>query len=251
MAFALEWDKSGERLYETGLDRGVLYAYDPTVTETPTGSTVAFQYDNGVAWNGLTGFNVAADGGETNDIYADNIKYLSLRSAENFKFTLEAYTYPDEFAQYNGEKTFGNGTLSALDALIIGQQTRKTFGFCCRTKIGDDVVGDDAGYIIHCCYGCTIDPSDADYQTTNDSPEAITFSWEVSTIPVAVTITGATGLKPTAHVKIRVTKAMLQDSTIKGKIEAIEEILYGTTGTSAKAAAMPLPSSLYTLLSAA
>ena len=194
---ALVWDQSSERLYETGVDRGVLYP----VTNNA--------YGTGVAWNGLTAVNESPSGAEPSDIYADNIKYLTLRSAETFGATIEAYTYPDEFAECDGSATVATG-------VTIGQQTRKSFGLCYRTLVGNDTDGQDHGYKLHLIYGCTASPSEKSYQTVNDSPEAITFSWEVSTTPVNVA-----GHKPTAQLIVDSTKVD------KAKLDTLEAQLYG------------------------
>lgn len=198
----LVWDQTAERLYETGVDRGVLYP-----------QTTGGAYGKGVAWNGLTAVNESPSGAEASDLYADNIKYLSLRSAETFGATIEAYTYPDEFAECDGSASIATG-------VTIGQQARKAFGFCYRTLVGNDVENNDHGYKIHLIYGCTASPSEKGYQTVNDSPEAITFSWEVTTTPVNVT-----GFKPTASLVIDSTKFTDANSA---KLTAIEGALYGT-----------------------
>ncbi len=198
----LVWDKTGERLYETGVDRGVVYPVQ-------TGGT----YTKGVAWNGLTAVTESPSGAEASPIYADNIKYLNLMSAEEFGATIEAYTYPDEFAECDGSAEIAEGVL-------IGQQARKTFGLCYRTVLGNDVDSNDYGYKLHLIYGALAAPSEKGYATINDSPEAITFSWEVSTTPVNVK-----GFKPTACVTIDSTK------TDSGKLAALEDILYGKDPT--------------------
>lgn len=215
-ANALVWDKVGERQYETGTDHGVLYVYDSTNQ----------QYGTGVAWSGLIGVDEKPSGAEPNNKYADNIKYLVLRSAEDFKAAISAYTYPDEFEECDGSAELAPG-------LFVGQQTRKTFGFSYRTKLGNDVDGDSAGYILHLVYGATASPSQRSYKTINENPEPIEFSWEVETTPVAVT-----GKKPTAHIRINSLKA---DST---KLAALEAILYG--GESAPR--LPLPDEVKTKL---
>lgn len=192
------WDQTGERLFETGVDHGVLYPIQ-------TGGL----YSKGVAWNGLTAVNESPSGAEATDLYADNIKYLSMRSAETFGATVEAYTYPDEFAECDGSATLAEG-------VTIGQQARKIFGLSYRTLVGNDVDGQDHGYKLHLIYGASASPSERAYATVNDSPEAITFSWELSTTPVNVT-----GFKPTACVTIDSTKA---DPTC---LKKLEDILYG------------------------
>lgn len=198
--FALQWDKSGERLLEYGVDRGVLYVQKANGT-----------YDKGVVWNGLTAVTENPEGAEPNDIYADNIKYASLRSAETFGATIEAYMFPDEFYECDGAKSVATG-------VYIGQQSRKPFGFCYRTLVGNDTATDaDDGYKIHIIYNATASPSDKNYETVNDSPDAITLSWEIDTTPVPVT-----GAKPTATIVIDSTKC---DAT---KLKTLEEKLYGT-----------------------
>lgn len=219
----LVWDKTGERFYETGVSQGVLY---PQVSGT---------YPLGVAWNGLSNITESPSGAEASPIYADNIKYLSLMSAEEFGATVEAYTYPDEFAECDG-------SASIADGVNIGQQTRKTFGLCYKTVLGNDVDGNDHGYKLHIIYGCTASPSEKSYATINDSPEAITFSWEVTTTPVSVT-----GFKPTACITIDSTKAD------KLKLQALEEILYGKDPSSPElddgvAPRLPLPDEIATLM---
>lgn len=213
----LVWDNTGERFYETGVDRGVLYPLSE-----------AGKYEKGVAWNGLTAVTESPSGAEPTALYADNIKYLSLMSTEEFGATIEAYTYPDEFAQCDGSADLVAG-------VTLGQQARKTFGLCYRTKIGNDTEGDDHGYKLHLLYGCQASPSEKGYQTINDSPEAITFSWEVTTTPVNVD-----GFKPTACVTIDSRKAD------KAKLEALEKILYG--GDDLAEPRMPMPSELATLM---
>lgn len=217
------WDKTGERLYETGVKNGVLYLQSEGV------------YNNGVAWNGLTAVTESPSGAEATALYADDMKYLNLYSAEEFGATIEAYTYPDEFAECDGSKEL-------VDGVMIGQQTRKSFGLCYRTVIGNDTDGEAHGYKLHIIYGAMASPSEKAYATINDSPEAITFSWEVTTTPVNVT-----GAKPTASVVIDSTKA---DPT---KLAALEVILYGkdpTTqdGNDGVAPRLPLPDELKTLM---
>ncbi len=217
----LVWDKTGERYYETGVKNGVLYI--------PTEGV----YSKGVAWNGLTAVTESPSGAEATALYADDMKYLSLYSAEEFGATIEAYTYPDEFAQCDGSAELTKG-------VSIGQQTRKTFGLCYRTTIGNDTDGNDHGYKLHMIYGCMASPSEKAYATINDSPEAITFSWEVTTTPVSVA-----GFKPTASITIDSTKA---DPT---KLAALEDILYGKDGEPGSEARLPLPDEIKTLMSAA
>ena len=213
---ALVWDKIGEHIYETGVDRGVLY---------PQANG---KYPNGVAWNGLTGVTESPSGADATDMYADNQKYLSLRAAETFGATIEAYTYPDEFAECDGSAALADG-------VKIGQQNRKTFGFSYRTLIGNDTEGTDRGYIIHLVYGATASPSSKTRSSVNESPEAVTFSWEISTTPVNVT-----GFKPTATIEIDSTKISAK------ALKAIEAKLYGdeTSGTPQ----LPLPDEIKQLV---
>lgn len=218
----LVWDKTGEHLYETGVDHGVLYFPDQTGA-----------YKNGVAWNGLISVSESPSGAEATGQYADNIKYLNLISAEEFGATIEAYTYPEEFEACNGNKELVDNT-----GVYVGQQSRSVFGFCYRTMIGNDTDGQDHGYKLHLVYGCQVSPSEKAYQTINDSPEALTFSWELSTTPVNVT-----GKKPTALLVIDSTKI---DSTKLAKIEAK---LYGDETSTG--AVLPTPDDIAEILSAA
>lgn len=199
---ALEWDKSGEHYYENGVDHGVLYVKKADGTG----------YENGVAWNGLTAVTESPEGAEVSAVYADNIKYLNLMSAEEFNATIEAYTYPDEFGVCDGSVEPEGAT-----GLRIGQQTRRAFAFSYRTKIGNDAT-QDLGHKLHVVYGALAAPSERAYETINDSPEAMTFSWEISTVPVEV----GGGLKPTAHIEIDSRTA---DAT---KLGLVESALYGT-----------------------
>ena len=207
--FAIQWDQDGERLYETGTDRGVLYP------DAPAANSEGHAHDGAVAWNGLTGFTESPEGAEANPIYADNMKYLNLRSAEDYGCNISAYTYPEEFEECNGRK-------KGADGVYLGQQPRKPFGFCCRTLIGNDVEGDQHGYKLHLVYGCSASPSEQAYQTVNDSPEAIEFSWDIDTIP---NVNVPTGMKPCACLTIDSTKT---DAT---KLAALEAILYGSGAT--------------------
>lgn len=225
----LSWDATGARLYETGVSNGVLYPYNSTAD--PEKGEHA--YGPGVAWNGLTAYTESPEGAESNPIYADNIKYLNLRSAEDFGFTLEAYTYPDEFAECNGE-------LQVVPGLFAHAQPRTTFGFSCRTIEGNDTKLDQYAEKIHLVYGCTAAPSERAYQTVNDSPEAITFSWEIDTVPESI---GSYG-KPTAQLTIdlglikRMTNATAKAKALAG-VKTLEEALYGTAQ---KDPYLPLPS---------
>ena len=214
----LTWDNTGERIFETGVKQGVLY---PIQSDG--------KYTKGVAWNGLTAVTESPSGAEATALYADDIKYLNLLSNEEFGATIEAYTYPDEFAECDGSAELATG-------VMIGQQKRKTFGLCYRTTIGNDVEGNDYGYKLHLVYGCLAAPSEKGYSTINDNPDAITFSWEVSTTPVNVE-----GFKPTSQITIDSTKA---DPT---KLAALEAVLYGGAETEAK---LPLPDEVAALMSA-
>jgi hypothetical protein len=215
----LVWDETGERFYETGVKQGVLYPQ-------AEGGT----YPKGVAWNGLTAVTESPSGAEANPLYADDIKYLNLMSAEDFGATVEAYTYPDEFAACDGSADIAPG-------ITIGQQKRKAFGMAYRTAIGNDVDGTDHGYKIHLIYGAMAAPSERAYATINDSPEAITFSWELTTTPVNVT-----GFKPTAHLEINSTKVDAE------KLAALEAVLYGTESEEAR---LPLPDEIVELVGVA
>ena len=217
----LVWDKTGDRLYETGVKNGVLYI--------PTAGV----YSKGVAWNGLTAVTESPSGAEATALYADDTKYLSLMSAEEFGATIEAYTYPDEFAACDGSAELADG-------VMIGQQKRSTFGLCYKTTIGNDTEGNDHGYKLHIIYGAQAKPSERAYSTINDSPEAITFSWEITTTPVNVT-----GAKPTASLVIDSTKAD------PSKLAALEDILYGKDGEPGNEARLPLPDEIKTLMTAA
>lgn len=213
----LTWDDVGERRYETGVDHGVLYI--PNVSGV---------YDNGVAWNGLTTVTEKPSGADSNAQFADNIKYLNLLSAEDFGATLEAFTYPDEFAQFDGLQQPSPG-------VAIGQQTRKSFGLCYRTKIGNDIEGDSLGFKLHLIYGAQASPSEKAYSTVNDSPAPITFSWEITTTPAQVT-----DYKPTALIVV--------DSTVVGSddLDNLMALLYGTVGTSPS---LPTPDEVLALFS--
>ena len=204
----LAWDEIGKKIYETGVDHAVLFVSKGT------------DYEAGVAWNGLTAVNESPSGAEQTAIYADNIKYLNLTSAEEFGCTIEAYTYPDEWMQCDGSAEPAPG-------VVVGQQDRKGFAFSYRSKIGNDVDGDTYGYKLHLIYGCKASPSEKNYQTINDNPEAISFSWEVSTTPVNVE-----GMKPTSILTIDSTKVD------KEKLKTLEDMLYGTEDAEPK---MPLP----------
>lgn len=227
----LTWDNTGERYYETGVKQGVLY---PIQSDG--------KYSLGVAWNGLTAVTESPSGAEATALYADDIKYLNLISTEEFGATIEAYTYPDEFAECDG-------SASLADGIMLGQQKRKTFGLCYKTTIGNDVDGNDYGYKLHLIYGCLAAPSEKAYATINDSPEAITFSWEVSTTPVNVA-----GFKPTSQITIDSTKIT---EGKKAKLTELEDILYGKDGTGdngetgATVARLPLPDEIKKLFEGA
>lgn len=215
----LEWDKVGERLYETGVDQGVLYVQDETGA-----------YPEGVAWSGLRSVSESPSGAEPSPLYADNIKYLNLLSTEEFAATIGAYYSPEEFDACDGTATLTKG-------VTIGQQKRKTFGLCYRTKIGNDIDGDEHGYKIKIIYGALAKPSQKEYQTVNNDPSAIELSWEVSTTPVKVT-----GMKPTATLEIDSTKIE------PAKLKALEDVLYGTGENKAR---LPLPDEIKTLVGVA
>ena len=216
----LVWDQVTKKIYETGTDHGVIFPQNADGT-----------YANGVAWNGLTGFTESPSGAEKTDLWADNIKYVSLRSAEDYGGTIEAYTYPDEFKPCIGEAEVSEG-------VNFGQQKRQAFGFACRTVVGNDVQMNDYGYKLHICYGCTVSPSERSYQTINDSPEAITFSYEFSTTPVPITVKGHTNMKPVASIVIDSTKA---DAT---KLATLEAKLFGSDQEDAT---LPTPDEIITM----
>lgn len=271
----LEWDKTGERLFETGTKNGVLYVYDSTKT-----GAGQHPYGPGVAWNGLTGVTESPSGAEATALYADDIKYLNLYSAEELGATINAYTYPDEFmvcdgsaaveilaAAYSSTSPYSVGDVVSYNGanykcktaiaegetwdstkweayhmaspINIGQQARKTFGLCYRTALGNDTDGSDHGYKLHLLYGCKASPSERSYETINDSPSAITFSWTITTTPVAATVNGVT-YKPTALITIDSTKCTSTGLT------ALEKALYGDTNSDPY---LPLPDEVFNLLS--
>ena len=273
----LEWDKTSERLFRTGTKKGVLYLYDSS--KTGAGQHV---YDGGVAWNGLTGVTESPSGADATKLWADDMNYLNMYSAEELGFTINAYMYPDLFAECDGSagivimaeafsssKTYTVGDevsyngdnyrcktaietagawdsskwtkLDSAPAMFLGQQTRKTFGFCYRTAIGNDTDGQDHGYELHLLYGCKASPSERSFETVNDSPNAITLSWTCTTTPVNVTING-TAYKPTALITIDSTKCSAAG------LAALEAALYGTAGDDPY---LPLPAEVYTLLTGA
>lgn len=214
--YPLKWDQIGEKVYETGTDRGVVYPYD----------SVNKQYGNGAAWNGLTGFTDSPSGADETALWADNIKYVSIRAAEEYGGTITAYTYPDEFAECDGSAI-------PVTGITIGGQKRKSFGFSCRTLVGNDTELNDFGYKIHLVWGASVSPSDKDYATVNDSPDAIEFSWEFTTTPVDV----GTAYKKTAHMTIDTSKMTLVDGqgadTEAGTaLKKLEAILYGSSEAS-------------------
>ena len=223
----LTWDNTGERYYETGVKQGVRY---PIQADG--------RYSKGVAWNGLISVTESPSGAEATPLYADDIKYLNLISNEEFGATIEAYTYPDEFYECDGSSALADG-------VMIGQQKRKTFGLCYRTTVGNDVDGNDYGYKLHLIYGCLAAPSEKGYNSINDSPEAITFSWEVSTTPVSVK-----GFKPTSQITIDSTKIA---EGKKAKLTELEDILYGKDGDggSTTGPRLPLPDEVATLFAGA
>lgn len=214
----LIWDEVGQRFFETGVKNGVLYVQDND------GS-----YKNGVVWNGLTAVTESPSGAEETPLYADDVKYLTLRSAEQFGATIEAYTYPEEFEQCDGSATIATG-------VTIGQQARRAFGLCYRTAVGNDIQGQEFSYKLHLLYGCTVAPSEKAYSTINDNPEAITFSWELSTVPVPVD-----GFKPTASLVIDASKVD------EGKMQLLEDALFGDESNEAK---LLLPNEIMELLKA-
>ena len=215
----LKWDNPGERYYETGVKNCILYVQD-----------AEGNYPKGVAWNGITAITESPSGAESTPLYADDTKYLNLISNEEFGATIEAYTYPDEFAECDG-------TAELAEGIKLGQQPRKQFGLCYLTTLGNDLKKNDYGYKLHLVYGCTAAPSEKGYATINDSPEAITFSWEVSTTPVDVP-----GFKPTAHIEIDSTKVKPEDlAKIKAKL----------WGSATEEATLPLPNEIKTLIAAA
>lgn len=215
----LVWDATGDHLFETGVKMGVLYPINNSGV-----------YDKGYAWNGLTAITESPEGAEANPMYADDIKYLNIYSAEEFGATIEAYTYPKQFEECDGSAEITTG-------VIIGQQSRKVFGLCYRTTIGNDVDGNDHGYKLHLIYGAMASPSDKAYSTINDSPEAITFSWEVKTTPINVT-----GFKPTSSLVLDSTKVS------EKAMKAVEDVLYGTDSAEAR---LPLPDEIVSIIEAA
>lgn len=222
-SFQIKWDESGEHIFETGIDHGVVYPVDSNG-----------QYSKGYAWNGISAVTESPSGAEPTAIWADNIKYLNLYSAEEFGATLEAYTYPDAFAECDGSAEIAQG-------VYAGQQSRKAFGLCYRTRVGNELQGDQLGYKYHLIYGAKASPSERNYNTVNDSPEAQAMSWEISTTPINLT-----GFKPTSLVTIDSRK------TDPAKLATLEQILFGTPagdGTQAVDARLPLPDEVMSTLS--
>lgn len=224
---ALVWDAIGEHYFETGVDHGVLYPLNAQGTYTP-----------GVAWNGLTSVSESPEGAEATAIYADNIKYLNLFSVEEFKATVEALTYPDEFAECDG-------SAFVADGVSIGQQPRKTFGMCYRTRVGNDVADDQLGYKLHLIYGAKASPSEKQYQTVNDSPETTNFSWSIDTVPVPVLDENNVPMdyKPTSVLIVDSTKLTTQAQ--KAKLAELEAILFGGENTDPR---LPLPGEVIRLI---
>lgn len=223
----LVWDQTGERIYETGVSKGVLFVVGDDG-----------KYGNGVAWNGLTAVTKSPSGAEATPLYADDIKYLNLMSAESFGATIEAYTYPEEFRACNGSAAIAKG-------VYAGQQKRKMFGMCFKTLIGNDVDGTDKGYKLHFIYGAQASPSEEAYATVNGDPEAITFSWEITTTPVAI---ATKGFKPTATIEVVSTECDAD------KLAQLEAMIYGTDGENEGAgteAKLPTPDEIITLIGAA
>lgn len=219
----LKWDQPGDRKYETGVDRGVLFVQEANGT-----------YGKGVAWNGLTGVTETPSGAEETKLYADNMKYLSLRSAEEFGGTIEAYTYPDEWQACDGSASIAGG-------VHVGQQSRRAFGLSYRTNVGNDVELSDHGYKLHLVYGATVSPSERAYATINDSPEAITFSWEFTTTPIEIPETVG-DFKPTAILTVDTTE--LKNGKNNTALKALEALLYGTANEDAS---LPLPEDVFDL----
>lgn len=255
MSYKIEWDADGAKRFETGVDHCVLYTKQskkstPGLTLPSGAKSVGTYFSNGVAWNGITSISKSPSGAEANDIYADNIKYASIRSAETFGATIEAYTYPDEFAKCDGSEVIGGG-------VYIGQQARTPFGFTFRTDIGDDSdtgISVNKKYKLHLVYNATASPSEQSFSTINDSPEAITFSWEITTIPAS---TGSNYL-PTACITIDITKLSDYDAETgtSAKMTAFEQVLYGTAATSdnsndAVNAMLPMPEDVIAFFNAA
>ena len=236
---ALTWDQTGDRLFEAGVDHAALYVMKDTITND--GATGADIYQDGVAWNGITSINEGREGGEPQEQWADNIKYISILSFEEFNPTIEAFTYPDEFAVCDGSAEVMSGANGL--GMFLGQQKRKAFALVYRTKIGNDVDELDHGFKIHIVYNCKAQPAERNYETINDSPEGMTFSWECTTTPIDPNKTGViSGMRPTAYVELDSTKVN------SGKMETILGKLYGTANSAPQ---VLLPHEIVTILTAA
>lgn len=242
--FLIDWDKTGERYYENGVDHGILFIYDPVGVKV---GDKTYNYAHGVAWNGLTAVNHSPEGADANDTYADNIKYISLRAAETFGYTIEALYSPSEFDECDG-------TIEAVPGVTVGQQQRKTFGFYHRSNVGTDTEGMEKYHKHHFIFGSTAAPSEHNYETVNDSPEPASLSWEVDTIPVNVgtlTIGGKqVEFKPTAKVTIDESRL---DTAGMTKLNAILALLRGTKGETAETdvqGVMPLPADIISMMAA-
>lgn len=221
----LKWDQVGQKRYETGISNVVLF----TMKDDGT-------YDKGVAWNGVTNFTESPSGAEDTALYADNIKYLNLKSTEEFGATLEAYTFPDEFMECDGSAEVTSG-------MTLGQQKRRNFGLCYKTLVGNDAAGTDYGYKLHFVYGASAAPSEVAYDTVNDSPDAQTFSWEIATVPVEVGTINGVSYKPTATVVIDSTK--FASTELKAKLQTLLDKVYGTDSTESE---LPTPAQIYACL---
>lgn len=254
------WHGEGTKTYESGVDRGMLYVYGKTTAEEETSYIAAVQghAGAGVPWNGLTAFNESPEGADANDIYADNIKYLTLRAAEDYKFGIEALASPEDFDECDGQAHLLPGDLGF--AMRVGQQRRKTFGFCCRTNLGE-ADNPDYGYKLYIAYGCTADPSDKNHETENDNPDAATMSWDISTIPVALGTINGVSLKDSAKIEITclnewaTATASTNEAKLYANIKKLETILYGGSHTPESGSAetitpfLPTPAAVYTILS--
>lgn len=254
-----QWDKSGEREYESGVDRGMVYVYNSAASaEIPSEYSGKVQSNaKGAFWNGLTAFNESPEGADANDIYADNKKYLTLRAAEDYKFTIEALAYPAAFAACNGEKaalSAVNGNGRVVPILRFGQQSRQTFGFCCRTNLGNDE-GPEKGYRLYIVYGATCDPSDKNHETENDNPDAATMSWSCSTVAQEIANAGTYGAdaKATAKFEICVYKEWADANNANHQlwvnVQTLEQMLYGyDSGNTHVDGYLPTPDIIYSIL---